>query len=431
MAAIKPRDMYSDSINQTKKDLKASEDEQAMENVGELISGMVGSIPVVGSMLGGLFNVFWGGPNYLTVEDFEKRMKQFMKDVEKMINESIAEAISEHEYQDLMDTVHTRMVGLHRHSNNYTNAINDFAKKKNVTPNAKNIDGDVSSLGENTIIERYFDISNYAAETVELFSRPRGAKFMAKSLTYAMSIYFAVQVEAMVNGLEWGMGKSTHDSIKPTLKERIKRFHYELGKCVSELEKKDPGCRPNLNDTFTTAGYFRDFDSEKKIIRIEKENERLEVGKKYRIAFPLTANVGIAANVVDHVSGTYITHLTAKQPNDALSLVPIVGVTMEYIITLTVGSSDSNNIFGLTVNIGENYFSHNFKVSEFEHKYPSSIECWRIADGKPYTSGTYTLAFHHTVDFSNHHPLDITFRSDGEKKEWIYITDITIEAQQK
>ncbi|KAF2068626.1 hypothetical protein CYY_010047, partial [Polysphondylium violaceum] len=71
---------------------KSSEDD-FMEATGSILSGAIGSIPVVGSMLSGIFGAFWPGPKYLTVEDFQKEIKKLKEEMIKMMDSKIDAAL--------------------------------------------------------------------------------------------------------------------------------------------------------------------------------------------------------------------------------------------------------------------------------------------------------------------------------------------------
>ncbi|EGC28766.1 hypothetical protein DICPUDRAFT_73744, partial [Dictyostelium purpureum] len=190
-----------------------STEDDLMEGTGSVLSGAIGSIPVVGSFLSGIFGAFWPGPKYLTVEDFEKEIKKLKEQMSALMDEKI-EAALDKVFNAIIDT---EVLALLNSGNNFSDAVNIWAERNgqkvsNVPKKKSKFAMEIQDLGDEAIKElcrtQYQIFTGDAERCIILLSDDRFNEYSLNSLVFTMAHYVSSQLECIANGVTWGFPES-------------------------------------------------------------------------------------------------------------------------------------------------------------------------------------------------------------------------------
>ncbi|KYR02667.1 hypothetical protein DLAC_00122 [Tieghemostelium lacteum] len=232
---------------------KYSEDD-FMESTGSILSGAIGSIPVVGSFLSGIFGAFWPGPKYMTVEDFQKEIKKLKEEMIAMMDSKI-EAALDTIFNAIIDT---EVLSLIDSGNNFSDAVNLLAERNgqkvsNLPKKKSKFAMEIQDLEDDLLKElcrtQYQIFTDAAIRCINVLSDHRFIEYSLSSLTFSMAHYVSSQLECIANGTTWGFtmeyieGNGTIQGVKNKLHDKINKFHMDFGKGYNTALKK--GAHPS------------------------------------------------------------------------------------------------------------------------------------------------------------------------------------------
>ncbi|KYQ88872.1 hypothetical protein DLAC_10678 [Tieghemostelium lacteum] len=308
--------------------IKSSED-SFMESTGSILSGAIGSIPVVGSFLSGIFGAFWPGPKYMTVEDFQKEIKKLKEEMIAMMDSKI-EAALDKVFNAIIDT---EVVSLIDSGNNFSDAVNLWAERNgqkvsNLPKKKSKFAMEIQDLGDDSVKElcrtQYQIFTDTALRCINVLSDERFIEYSLSSLTFSMAHYVSSQLECIANGTSWGFpeefieGLNSHGEVtgvKNKLHQKINKFHMDFGKGYNRALKK--GANPgdgNMHPIISAAGLIN--YSDKKLyqypvaVYVPETNGHFVMDKLQKTYVPYThffrnRDTTKDDGIVDHVTHHY------------------------------------------------------------------------------------------------------------------------------
>ncbi|EGC39063.1 hypothetical protein DICPUDRAFT_148176 [Dictyostelium purpureum] len=319
------------------KGIKSSED-SFMDATGSVLSGAIGSIPVVGSFLSGIFGAFWPGPKYLTVEDFQREIKKLKEEMIALMDQKIDAALDK-VFNAIIDT---EVLSLINSGNNFSDAVNLWAERNgqkvsNVPKKKSKFAMEIQELGDEAIKElcrtQYQIFTGDAERCIILLSDDRFNEYSLNSLVFAMAHYASAQLECIANGVTWGFPEGFIEGnggsvvgVRTKLHERINKFHMDFGKGYYKALKK--GAHPSDGSMWrivAAAGLVH--YSDKRLFKypvIKSETSEIVMKEFQRTYVPwvhIYRNQATTKddNILDHVSSQYqITPLPNQTNNEIL-----------------------------------------------------------------------------------------------------------------
>ncbi|EGC39482.1 hypothetical protein DICPUDRAFT_147784 [Dictyostelium purpureum] len=432
--------------------IKSSEDD-LMASTGSVLSGAIGSIPVVGSFLSGIFGAFWPGPKYLTVEDFQREIKKLKEQMIALMDQKIDAALDK-VFNAIIDT---EVLALINSGNNFSEAVNLWAERNghkvsNVPKKKSKFAMEIQDLGDDAIKElcrtQYQIFTGDAERCLILLSDDRFNEYSLNSLVFTMAHYVSSQLECIANGVTWGFPESFIEGnggsvvgVKTKLHEKINKYHMDCGKAYQKALKK--GMQPSNNDVVVmmmTAGlvHYSDkkiFEYPVIIAKILYPEIQLKTFKESYVPhtfFYRNKSTTKDDGMVDHVSSQWQVTTLPNQSRDELLLFTLNLTSLpgkKFSLRLHLAAFNSNEY---TINVKHRYGTLSpIKTNSLTNNYPT-MEVIRqaIANGGQVPSnikyGIHSATFEIPSPVTSLELKIYSTHTSGNQSDYLHIEDYNI-----
>ncbi|EGC33233.1 expressed protein [Dictyostelium purpureum] len=248
-----------------------------MESTGSILTGLIGSVPVVGSMLGGLFGALWPGPKYVTVEEFQKEIKKLKEQMIAMVDmlEGKIDAALDLVFNTIIDI---EVLALINSGNHFSDAVNLWAERNgkkvtNIPKKKSKFAMEIQDLSDEGIKDlcrtQYQIFTDNAEKCIILLSDDRFNEYSLSALYICNGTLCFKPIG--INGSVIG--------VKNNLHQKINGFHMVAGKGYFKALKK--GVSPSdkfLSKVVNTAALVHYADKRLYKYPVQKLSDYTQIG---------------------------------------------------------------------------------------------------------------------------------------------------------
>lgn len=198
----------------------------------DIFTGSVGSIPVIGGMIGSLTNIIWrkfgknNTPDYITTEEFKKSMEKLYKNMQNYVNKKIDESFIENYEREF--------IALKGWADEFDRLVLIYCIRNNLPiPNNTKIPVDIKNSDDDLktdIRSAFRDFKGALYRCMKLFQHKDYKVQLFILYISTLSMYICLLRDAIKFGKDWGMPKEIIED-----NNTVKTYKQEIHEIIDDF----------------------------------------------------------------------------------------------------------------------------------------------------------------------------------------------------